>query len=129
MTSHREDQEEKLRVLLQDVRRDKPDTFHSRAETEYTPGSEVGRFAHLSRVEVTGGVPRYPRQPSSSPWASDPLGPEMPIDGSDCSDTYIGEPIGTSAEIEASSALSLPCAQTGPTINENLQALGGGATN
>jgi hypothetical protein len=110
----REEREEKLRVLLNDVRRDKqPDTMHARAITEV--GEEFGgRFAHLARNQtIVGTDPRLamPRQPSSSPWASDPLGPEMPMDATDCGDTYIGEPLGTPAEIDATSAT--PYAQTG----------------
>jgi hypothetical protein len=85
-------------------------TFQSHAISE--ANQEQGRFAKINRVEVTG-VPRYPAQPPLSPWACDPLGPEMLIDATDCSDTYVGEPLGTPAEIEATSAPSTPYAQTG----------------
>jgi hypothetical protein len=106
--------EEKLRVLLNDVRRDKHqhDTLHQRAITEM--GEEyAGRFSSLRTEQIiVGSSPiAYPAQPATSPWACDPLGPEMPMDATDCGDTYVGEPLGTPAEIDATSAPSL--AQTG----------------
>ena len=116
MSSNREEQEEKLRVLLNDVRRDKHqhDTMHQRAIVEM--GQEYqGRFSKLrAEQQIIGTTPiAYPQLPQSSPWSS-PLPCEEPlIDATDCSDTYIGEPLGTPAEIEATSAPSTPCAQTG----------------
>src|SRR5262249_39965153 len=88
MGSNREEIEEKLRVLLNDVRRDKQsDTLHQRAITEM--GQEyAGRFSRLRAEQQIIGTTAiaYPQLPSSSPWASDPLGPEMRIDATDCGD-------------------------------------------
>jgi len=116
MSSNREEQEKKRRVLLNDVRRDKHqhDTMHRRAITEM--GEEYqGRFAKL-RVEqqIVGTTAiAYPTLPKSSPWSS-PLPCEEPlIDATDCGDTYVGEPLGNPREIEATSAPSTPYAQTG----------------
>jgi len=85
-------------------------TLHGRAISE--ANQEQGRFAKINRVEITG-VPRYPR--ISGPWSQsiDAIcGPEPLSDQTDCGDTYTGEPIGSPAEIEATSAPSTPCAQT-----------------
>ena len=104
--------EEKLGVLLQDIRKPK-DTMHSRTDTD-APG---GRYSSLGKPVITGSTPgpQYPRLPSG-PWSQsidEVSAPEPLVDGSDCGDTYIGEPLGNPAEIEATSAPSTPCAQTG----------------
>ena len=111
MSSNKEEQAERRRVLLQDVRRDKyqSDTMHQRAITEM--GEEYqGRFSKLrTEQQIIGTTPiAYPTLPKSSPWSS-PLPCEEPlVDQTDCGDTYIGEPLGTPAEIEATSARELP---------------------
>src|SRR5262245_14091407 len=92
MNSERELQRERLEVLKserawrEDQKR-QPDTMHARAITEV--GQEYqGRFSRLrAEQQIIGSTAiAYPQLPSSSPWASDPLGPEMPIDATDCGD-------------------------------------------
>ena len=111
MSSNREEQEEKLRVLLNDVRRDKHqhDTMHQRAIVEM--GQEYqGRFSKLrAEQQIRGTTPiAYPQLPQSSPWSS-PLPCEEPlIDATDCGDTYIGEPLGNPAEATSEHGRSPP---------------------
>jgi len=104
--------EEKLRVLLQDIRKPK-DTMHSRTDTD-APG---GRYSSLGKPFVTGSTPgpQYPRLPSG-PWSEgldQVSSPEPLVDQTDCGDTYTGEPLGNPREIDATSAPSTPYAQTG----------------
>jgi hypothetical protein len=93
--SNKAEQEEKLRILLQDVRRDKhqPDTLHQRAITEV--GQELGgRFSPLRSEQhvVASTAIAYPRLPQNNPWASDPVPSESLIDATDCGD-QLGYPI------------------------------------
>jgi hypothetical protein len=60
-----------------------------------------GRFKKQTEARVTG-VPQYPRQPTSSPWASDPVPPEEPL-GIDIE--FVGE-LGGASPAQAST----PCA-------------------
>ena len=97
--------EEKLRVLLQDIRRPK-DTFHARTQID----DRGGRYAAIGKPVITGSFPgpQYPRLPGG-PWSQsfdEVSAPEPLVDGSDCGDTYIGEPLGS--EIEATSEPVLP---------------------
>jgi hypothetical protein len=135
--TNREEQEEKLRVILNDVKRDRPDTMHSRTDTD-APG---GRYSSLGKPFVTGATPgpQYPKI-SSGAWSEgiDQLtGTEPPL-GFDVNEM---EPVGTTAEIErsATSARELPITEArtlgrgsayapSPTIRET-SAPGGGATN
>ena len=52
------------------------DTYLSRAQAD--ADMIGGRFKQQSQTHVTG-VPRYPRQPASSHWHSDPVLPEDPL--------------------------------------------------
>jgi hypothetical protein len=52
-----------------------PTTFHALANLDSSLG---GRFATGGDVSGTDEVVRYPRLPSTSPWASDPVGVEPP---------------------------------------------------
>src|SRR5262249_27697905 len=68
------------------------DTYFSRAIAEAEPSS--GRFANIDRSTVTAaGGPRYPELPTSSPWHSDPVPPEVPL-GFDINEVpAVGEPV------------------------------------
>src|SRR5262245_7924583 len=52
------------------------DTFFSRARAD--ADQLGGRFKKVTETRVTG-VPSYPQQPASSPWANDPVPPEAPL--------------------------------------------------
>jgi hypothetical protein len=52
------------------------DTFFSRAQAE--ADMVGGRWKKQTETHVTG-TPQYPRQPSNSPWHSDPVPPEEPL--------------------------------------------------
>src|SRR5262249_54314908 len=52
------------------------DTYLSRAQAD--ADMIGGRFKQQTQTHVTG-VPQYPRQPTSSPWHSDPVSPEEPF--------------------------------------------------
>jgi hypothetical protein len=110
MMTNREEMEEKRRIILQDQSARQGSTFKDFADAEFEVGSELGRFRGLSReTQVIGKSPiAYPRLPQNNPWASDPLGPEMPIDATDCGDTYIGEPLGNPAEATSEHGRSPP---------------------
>src|SRR5262249_14935797 len=91
MTSDRDLQRERLEVLKADRQwregEKRGDTLHQRAQTEL--GQEFqGRFSRLhAEQQIIGSTTiAYPKLPSSSPWSSDPLGPEMPIDATECGD-------------------------------------------
>src|SRR5262249_38977650 len=77
------------------------DTYLSRAEAE----AEIeagGRFKRLNPTIITGAAQsKYPRQPSNSPWHSDPVPPEEPL----------GYDINSQPELGGAPA-SLPCAET-----------------
>jgi hypothetical protein len=83
--------------------------MHQRAITEI--GEEYqGRFSKLrAEQHIVGTTPiAYPKLPQSSPWAS-PLPCEEPlIDATDCGDTYVGEPLGSSAEATSEHGQSPP---------------------
>jgi hypothetical protein len=54
------------------------DTYLARAQADAEIEAQ-GRFKRQSPTTIVG-APQYPRQPSSSPWASpDPTGPEPPF--------------------------------------------------
>ena len=98
-------------MLLQDIRRSK-DTMHARTQID----DRGGRYAAMGKPVITGSTPgpQYPRLPSG-PWSQgidQVSSPEPLVDQTDCGDTYVGEPLGTPAEIEATSAPSTPYAQT-----------------
>jgi hypothetical protein len=109
VSSEREEQAERLRMLLQDIRGPK-DTLHSRTATD----DRGGRYAAIGKPMVVGTSPiAYPKI-VSGPWSEgldQVSSPEPLIDATDCGDKYIGEPLGTPAE--ATSAPSTPYAQTG----------------
>ena len=70
MTTHEFTQREKREVLK--------DTYLSRAQAD-AEMSLGGRFKKQTETHVTG-VPRYPAQPTNSPWSTpDPTGPEPPL--------------------------------------------------
>ena len=71
------------------------DTFHSRTRDE-----AGGRFAQVNKSTVVGSDPAtlYPRLPSGSPWSSDPVPPEPPLN-QDISEPPI---VGESWEVEKS---------------------------
>jgi hypothetical protein len=71
-------------------------TFHDIAAGE--AGTVGGRFAAVSKTQLTGTVPEYPRLPTNSPWATEPVGQELPLGF----DVNAVEPVGTPAEIEQS---------------------------
>lgn len=52
------------------------DTYLTRAAAEVEMG---GRFKRLNPTVITGAATSYPRQPSNSPWHSDPVPPEEPL--------------------------------------------------
>ena len=58
-----------------------------------------GRYGAISKTTVTGssGPVEYPRQPPDSPWATDPVGPEPPINFQEISTPG---PVGERFEIE-----------------------------
>ena len=109
MTS--KDQAERLRVLLEGIRNPK-DTMHHRTQFD----DRGGRYAAIGKPMVVGTSPiAYPKI-SSGPWSEgldQVSSPEPLVDQTDCGDTYVGEPLGSPAEIEATSAPSTPYAQTG----------------
>ena len=81
------------------------DTYLSRAQAD--ADMIGGRFKQQSQTHVTG-VPTYPRQPSNSPFASDPVPPEPPL-GVDIE--YVGAlggessaPVSTPETVETASA-------------------------
>lgn len=84
----------------QERRRVERDTYLSRAQADADLEAQ-GRFKKQSPTRVTG-VPVYPAQPPTSPFAGDPVGDEPPLG----QDVNWQEPIGTEKEIQAS--LSTP---------------------
>jgi hypothetical protein len=96
-----EEREERLRVLLQDIRRSK-DTLHGRTQID----DRGGRYAAIGKPMVVGTSPiAYPKI-SSGPWSEgldQVSSPEPLVDQTDCGDTYVGEPLGNPREIEATS--------------------------
>ena len=74
----------------------KADCYFNRAQTEV--GQELGRFSHLTKTTVVGGVTPVPRQPPNSPFAGDPTGVEPPL-GYDINSMT---PVGTPSEVQAS---------------------------
>jgi hypothetical protein len=74
-----------------------PTTYSQLANVDQELG---GRFAKESRVSGAEPNVRYPRLPSSSPWASDPVPPEEPLGF----EIDAMEPVGNPGEIEASLA-------------------------
>jgi len=75
---------------------DTKDTFFSRAQID--ADLEVqGRFKKVTETRVTG-VPQYPQQPASSPFAGDPVPPEPPLG----IDVNAIEAVGTPVEVEKS---------------------------
>jgi hypothetical protein len=73
------------------------DTYFNRAQSD--ADMIGGRFKKETETRVTG-VPSYPKQPASSPWASDPVPPEEPL----------GYDINALPELGGASSASLPCA-------------------
>jgi hypothetical protein len=53
------------------------DTYLSRAQADAEIEAQ-GRFKKQNPTTVTS-VPQYPRQPTNSPWHSDPVPPEDPL--------------------------------------------------
>ena len=75
----------------------KADCYFNRTQTEV--GSELGRFAHLSKTTVVGASPSpVPKQPANSPFHHDPTPAEAPL-GYSVDDMV---PTGTPTEIAAS---------------------------
>jgi hypothetical protein len=72
-------QAERRRIMADD-RRGQTYQGHAINDAELNLG---GRFAQVQPTSVTGANPGsvYPRQPSTSPWYCDPVGPEPLIDG------------------------------------------------
>ena len=134
MTSNREEQADRLRTLLQDIRKPK-DTLHGRTQID----DRGGRFAAMGKPVITGSTPgpQYPRLPSG-PWSEgldQVSSPEPLIDATDCSDTYIGEPLGSPAEAMSEPALPIDALALGhdPHVlqappSERPLAPGGGAS-
>jgi hypothetical protein len=90
--------EEKLRVLLQDIRRPK-DTLHGRTQTD----DRGGRYAAMGKPVITGSTPgpQYPKLPSNNSFGEgldQVTGIEPPL-GFDVNEM---EPCGTEAEIQRS---------------------------
>jgi hypothetical protein len=75
-------------------------TYLSRAQADAEVEAQ-GRFKKHNPTTVTGVHQQYPRQPSNSPWHSDPVPPESPL-GIDLE--FVGELGGASAPA------SSPCA-------------------
>ena len=133
--SNKAEQEEKLRILLQDVRRDKhqPDTLHQRAITEV--GQELGgRFSPLRSEQhvVASTAIAYPRLPQNNPWASDPVPSESLIDATDCGD-QLGYPIdgnepATPAPTPAQALGAVRIAPAPPALSSSSRSRAGGAT-
>src|SRR5262245_60143674 len=74
------------------------DCYLNRAQAEADMAAG-GRWKNQNPTSVTG-APSYPRQPSNSPWHSDPVPPEEPL----------GYEI--DAQPELGGAPALPCAAT-----------------
>jgi hypothetical protein len=102
-------------ISMSDKRRVLRDTLHSRTDID----DRGGRYAAMGKPVITGASPgpQYPRLPGG-PWSQsidEVSAPEPLVDGSDCGDTCIGEPLG-GAEIEATSAQSPYEAQTNASV-------------
>jgi hypothetical protein len=71
-------QKEKKEILEND--REVRATYHSIASANMED-ERGGRFSALNKPSVTGSEPTVmvPRQPSTSPWHSDPIGTEPPL--------------------------------------------------
>lgn len=78
------------------------DCYQTRAQAQADADMAAGgRFKKQTETLITGvGVPQYPRQPSNSPWHSDPVPPEEPL----------GYSIDALPELGGASPASLPCA-------------------
>ena len=85
------DQKERRQVLKNDAA-----TLHQFAQSEANEIS--GRWAKPTTVNASQQAVHYPRLPTSSPWSSDPVGPEPPY-GQDISEPPV---VGESWKIEKS---------------------------
>jgi len=85
------DQKERRQVLKNDAA-----TLHQFAQSEANEIS--GRWAKPTTVNASQKAVHYPRLPTSSPWSSDPVGPEPPY-GQDISEPPV---VGESWKIEKS---------------------------
>jgi hypothetical protein len=100
-----EEQKEPLHVL-----RD-TSTYHQRAQWE-ADQEHGGRFKELGEARVTG-VPEYPAQPPTSPWAGPDLVPPEPPLGFDVNAL---EPVGTPIEVAQSLAGQMAPTTDAPSI-------------
>ena len=76
-----------------------PSTFHAMANLDTSLGGRFAKADYVAGEEATTG---YPRLPSSSPWAGDPIGIEPPIDATDCGVAF-GEVLGGSVVVAPAS--------------------------
>jgi hypothetical protein len=68
-------QSERRRIMVEE-RRGKTYMGHA-LDAELEMG---GRFARVNTTTVVGSAPiQYPAQPATSPWHSEPIGPEPPL--------------------------------------------------
>jgi hypothetical protein len=83
------------------------DTLHSRTVTD----DRGGRYAAIGKPHIVGTSPiAYPKI-ASGPWSEgidQVSSPEPLYDATDCSDTYIGEPLGSPAEATSEPGQSPP---------------------
>ena len=100
------------KAVLENDRLVKQGTYHSFAVGS-VDDERPGRFSAVNRTSVTGAEPaqQYPRQPSTSPFASDPVPPEGPLG---YNIDYV-EPVGEAHEIASSLAASVAGDGDGPT--------------
>jgi hypothetical protein len=84
---------------------------HKDASTflDHTHSDEGGRFAKQQMVigSAAEAGKQYPKLPTSSPWADNPVGVEPPYDG-DMSAPIVGEPHEIEASLGKSAAVLLP---------------------
>jgi hypothetical protein len=86
--NNRATMKEKVEQLRNDQRN--ASTLHQFAQSE--AGEVGGRFAKPATVNASQQAVHYPRLPTSSPWANDPVPPEEPL-GIDVSEApIVGEP-------------------------------------
>jgi len=87
------------------------DTYFNRAQSD--ADMIGGRFKQQTQTHVTG-VPQYPKQPPTSPWATpDPSGPEPPL----------GYEIDALPDCGLGGAPAMPCVETA-TPNEGSDSAG-----
>jgi hypothetical protein len=94
------------------------DTFFSRAQADADLGAQ-GRFKKETMTKVTG-VPRYPQQPTNSPWHDNPVPYDAVTDQLGFAVNAI-EPVGTEKEIQSSLGGSSSSLAVSPSVANDQQ--------